>query len=132
MAGAGVLEQSFVCTKKQVQERLLEVCASGFAQNVEIRIVFVNLPVRNLRALRTARDPIRGQRPGTNGGMAHIDSRRGTRSHQQKRERENGIATASIRGEINREWNSDSHRPDWWLYTGDPGRKTECNRAAWP
>ena len=60
---ASVFEQRFVLAEDQIQKRLFEVDAAGFAQNVEVFVVFVHLPVGNRQAIGTAGEPGLRQRP---------------------------------------------------------------------
>jgi hypothetical protein len=57
LTGAGVLEEGAVAAKDEIEKRLLIVGAPGLAEDVEVLIVFVDLPVRDLDAAGSAGDP---------------------------------------------------------------------------
>ena len=57
LARAGVFKQDFVLPKNEVQERFFVVDTAGFPENVEVRIVFMHLPVRHRGAYRASGSP---------------------------------------------------------------------------
>src|ERR1700682_5958364 len=61
LSSPGVLEQCTLLAEEKVQEWLFVVGTSGFAQDIEIWIVSVHLPLRHRRAIRSASDPLRGE-----------------------------------------------------------------------
>ena len=58
LASAGVNEGYFVVAEDDVEEGLFVVGAAGFAEDVEVWIVFVDLPVGDLHAFGAAGDPM--------------------------------------------------------------------------
>ena len=71
-ARAGVHEQGAVTAEEEVEEGLFVVGAAGFAEDVEIGIVFVDLPIGNLQAVGAAGDPRGGERAGFHGGRSRL------------------------------------------------------------
>src|SRR5438552_767269 len=61
-AGARVDQKRSLLTKNHIEERFLVVYAARFAKDVEGRIVFVNLPRRELGTVGSAGLPSAGQR----------------------------------------------------------------------
>ena len=66
LAGASVLQQRALFAEKQVKKRLLVIRAAGFTNDIEIRIIGVNLPLRHFGAVRPTRNPVRGNGSGFN------------------------------------------------------------------
>ncbi len=64
LARPGVLEQGFILTEDQIQKRLFGVYAAGLAQDVEVVVVGVDLPVWHGKTVRTARLEGSGQCAG--------------------------------------------------------------------
>ena len=60
-ARAGVHQQGALAAEEKIEEGLLVIGAAGFAEDVEIGIVFVDLPVGNFQAVGAAGDPGGGE-----------------------------------------------------------------------
>jgi hypothetical protein len=61
VARTGVPEQAAVFAEEEEEERHLRIGASGLAKDIEIRVVFVDLPLRYLHAFGAAGHPLIGQ-----------------------------------------------------------------------
>src|SRR5690348_12243431 len=56
-AGSGINQQGSLTAEDQIEKRLFVVRTAALPKDVEVWIVFMNLPVRELQAIRSARDP---------------------------------------------------------------------------
>ena len=80
-ARAGVYEQCALIPEEEVEEGLLVVGAAGFAEDVEVGIVFVDLPIGNLQAVGTAGDP--GGREGALLDAGRCGGKQGQRAEKE-------------------------------------------------
>ena len=80
---AGVLEQRLVLAKDQIEERLLGVDAAGLAQDVEVLVVRVHLPVGYGHTVGTAGEPWFGERARCEAGAVAFQ-REGPGGEQQR------------------------------------------------
>jgi len=62
IAGAGIGEQGFVLAEEEKDKWLLVVGAGRLAQDDEVRVELMDLPLRNLHALGILRVPVGGKR----------------------------------------------------------------------
>ncbi len=56
-ARSGIDQHRAFAAEQEIQERLFVVDAAAFPEDIEVGVVFVDLPVGNLQAVRTAGDP---------------------------------------------------------------------------
>ena len=69
LAGTGIFKQSAVAAEDQIEKRLFVIRAAGFAEDVEVFVVLMNLPIGDLDAIGAAGDPVIRQ-----GARAHARS----------------------------------------------------------
>ncbi len=59
--GAGIDQRSLVVAGHDIEKGLLVVCAAGFTQDVEVGVVFMDLPLGFFHALGATGDPVSGE-----------------------------------------------------------------------
>src|ERR1700687_4502615 len=66
LSGTGIDQERFFLAEQQIEERLLVIHASVFAENVEIGIIRVDLPLRRVPASGTSGMPAPRESSGAN------------------------------------------------------------------
>ncbi len=80
IARAGVEQQRAVFSKKQKQKWLLVIRAAGLAQKIQIRVVFMHLPLRHFHAPGATGLPLPGQVAGSDGATIGLGKLRATQA----------------------------------------------------
>jgi hypothetical protein len=91
VARAGIPEQSALCAEDQIEKRHLRIRAAGLAQDEEVGIVLMHLPLGNFHALRSAGGPLCGKRAALQ--VAAV-----------------GIGKLAVCGRNNRRWNKNGDK----------------------
>ncbi len=94
---ARVFEQRLLVPEDQVQKRLFRIDAARFAQDVEIFIVFMDLPVRNGYAVGAAGEPGLAEVAGRQTGLILGSRQRGIAS-QEESQRQPGRTGPKFQG----------------------------------